>query len=78
MTISVVEQLVRLLSVVSLPCTFGQLHVGEDGLEGWLLGRACVDAKTYLPTALMHVAYAHLGKMFAVLRALYAIVILSA
>ena len=28
------RDLVRLLPVMSLPGTLGQLHVGEDGLEG--------------------------------------------
>ena len=71
-------KLIRLLPIVSFPSAFSQFHVGKDRLERGVFRRAGIYAKLNLTASLMHVTYAHLREVFSVLRALNAIVILSA
>ena len=71
-------KLIRLLPIVSFPSAFSQFHVGKDRLERGVFRRAGIYAKLNLTATLMHVTYAHLREVFSVLRALYAIVVLTA
>ena len=57
------------------PGTFRDLHVGKNSLKAGVLGAAGIDTELDLSAALPHVADAHLGKRFAILRTFHTIVI---
>ena len=70
--------LVGLLSVVSKPLAFGQLHIGESCSERRLLWTASIDSELYLVLCLVDMAHSHLAELLAVVGTFYAEVILSA
>ena len=63
---------------MSFPRTFCDLHLCEYGLEAGILRTAGVDAETDLSGTFPHMAYTHLGKVFAVTGTLDTIIVLPA
>ena len=71
------KRLIRLLTIVSFPCTLRQLHIGEHSFKRRLLGRTSVDTETNLASTFVQVTHAHLRETFSVDRTLYAIVVFT-
>lgn len=69
--------LIRLLTIVSFPSAFRQLHICEYRFERGFFRRARIDAKPYLAATMKHVTYSHLTEMLTILRAFDAIVFFS-
>ena len=61
---------------MSLPCTFGYLHIRKQRSKRRVLRRTSIDTETYLSISGAHVAYTHLAEMYAVRRTLDAIIVL--
>ena len=68
---------IRLLPIVSLPRTFSNLHIGEEGGKGGFFGGACVNAEGYLVGCCRQVADAHLTEVDAVGGTFDAVVVLA-
>ena len=63
---------------MGLPGAFGNLHVGEDGGERRLLGRAGIDSEADHVGSFINVANAHLAEIHSILRAFDAVVVIAA
>ncbi len=63
---------------MGLPGAFGNLHVGEDGGERRLLGRAGIDSEADQVSTFIDVADAHLAEIQTIGRAFDAVVVIAA
>ncbi len=69
---------VRLLTVMSFPCTFCDLHIRKYGFKAGIFRTARIYAKSDLSAAFPHMAYTHLRKILTVTGTFNAIIRLTA
>ena len=63
----ILQRIIRLLTVMRVPCTSRDLHIRKDSAEARFLRTARIYSETDPAAALGHMADAHLRKMNAVL-----------